>query len=175
MTALFRSACILGLAFMVLTSMARAEDPRDPDSPYGVLAFLAWNHDWNQYHYKTKEDIIRAADLLKSAGIRMVRMDFLWADIEPAKGRFDFKKYDVIVKILRDHDIGILGILEYNPTWSGGSFNDAPDQKLYVRYATQVVKHFKNDVMYWEIWNEPDHQTYWQPQDDMTAYSALLS
>ena len=112
---------------------------------------------------------------MKTAGIRMVRMDFLWADIEPEKGRFDFPKYDRIVKILRDRDIGILGILEYNPTWRGGAFNDAPDQALYILYARQVVRHFKKDVMYWEIWNEPDHQTYWQPQDDMTAYSALLA
>ena len=68
-----------------------------------------------------------------------------------------------------------LAILEYNPTWRGGSFNDAPEKEPYIRYARQVVKHFKKDVMYWEIWNEPDHETYWQPQDDMTAYSALLS
>lgn len=159
---------------MLLNVPVRAEDPRDPDSPYGVLAFLPWNHGWNDYHYPTEQSLIQAADLIRDAGIKTVRMDFLWADIEPQKDRFDFKKYDRIVKILRDRDIGILGILEYNPSWRGGAWNDAPDQTLYVNYARHVVRHFKKDVMYWEIWNEPDHQTYWQPQDDMTAYSALL-
>ena len=84
---------ILGLMALFFSTSARAEDPRDPDSPYGVLAFLPWNHDWNNYHYKTQDDLVRAVDLMKAAGIRMVRMDFLWADMEPAKGRFDFQKY----------------------------------------------------------------------------------
>jgi hypothetical protein len=159
---------------MSLSLPTAAEDPRDPDSPYGVLAFLAWNHDWNNYAYGKKEDLVRAADLMKDAGMKMVRMDFLWADIEPKQGRFDFKRYDLIVKILRERDIGILGILEYNPTWHKGSWNDPPDKALYIKYARRVVSHFKKDVKYWEIWNEPDHKTYWEPQDDMTAYSALL-
>jgi len=165
------------LIFILITSMAQvqAEDPRDADSPYGVLAFLSWDHDWNDYHFHTVEDITRAADLIKKAGIKMVRMDFLWADVEPEKGHFDFQRYERIVKILRDRDISILGLLEYNPSWRGGSFNDAPEQISYIHYARQVVRHFKKDVMFWEIWNEPDHQVYWQPQDDMTAYSQLLA
>jgi len=170
-----RRFCVVAILSFLMTRLpAAAEDPRDPDSPYGVLAFLPWNHDWNNYHFAKPEDIVRAADLMKNAGVKMVRMDFLWADIEPENGRFDFAKYDAIVKILRDRDMGVLGILEYNPLWRGGSYNDAPDQELYIRYAREVVKHFNKDVKYWEIWNEPDHATYWQPQDDLTAYSALL-
>jgi hypothetical protein len=162
MKRLLQAACILGFILPAIPSSIGAQDPRDPDSPYGVLAFLSWDHDWNGFHYSRPDDIIRAADLMKAAGIRMVRMDFLWADLEPEQGHFDFQKYDRIVKVLRDRDMGILGILEYNPLWHEKAFNDAPDQAQYILYARQVVRHFKKDVMYWEIWNEPDHPTYWQ-------------
>ena len=37
------------------------------------------------------------------------------------------------------------------------------------------MKRFKDRVRYWEIWNEPDHPNYWQPQDGLAAYAALLT
>jgi len=40
--------------------------------------------------------------------------------------------------------------------------------------ARAVVKHFKGAVAHWEIWNEPDHPIYWQPQDNLEAYARLL-
>src|SRR5688572_17416330 len=84
-------------------------------SPYGVLAFVAWNHDWNDHHFKYPNDIELAAQRMQDAGIHWVRMDFLWADIEPEPGRHDFERYDGIVAILRKHKLCILGVLEYNP------------------------------------------------------------
>jgi len=163
------------LVFFLLVQPAYpSNDSRDSDSPYGVLGFLIWNHDWNYYHYDTTEKIARAADLMKEAGIEFVRMDFLWVDVEPKPGVFDFAKYDTIVNILHERGIKILGILHYNPSWDNEPWNKAPNPKLYTRYATKTVKHFKDRVKYWEIWNEPDEPEYWMPQDGMKAYSSLL-
>lgn len=150
-----------------------ARKPGIDESPFGVLAFFAWNHDWNFFHYPA-EKVKKAASLMREAGIGWVRMDFLWSDIEPEKGRFSFKKYDEIVNILTASNIRVLGILEYNPDWRGVKWNSAPDPELYVRYACRVADHFKGRVKHWEIWNEPDERTYWEPQDNLKAYSALL-
>jgi hypothetical protein len=149
-----------------------AQDIRDSESPFGVLDFVAWDHDWNR-HYYAGDKVERAGALMKEAGVGFVRMDFLWLDIEPRKGRFDFKKYDRIVDILSKNGIKILGILEYNPSWVT-PWNKAPDHAGYVNYAAKVVEHFKERVKYWEIWNEPDIATYWIPQDDLKTYSVLL-
>jgi len=149
-------------------------DPRDSQSPYGVLDFLMWNHEWNYYHYDTKEKIERAVDMMKDAGIGFVRMDFLWYDIEPVPGHFDFAKYDMIVDIIRKRGISVLGILHYNPSWDNEPWNKAPNIELYTKYACKVVEHFKDRIMYWEIWNEPDEPEYWIPQDEMKTYTALL-
>jgi hypothetical protein len=111
---------------------------------------------------------------MSEAGIGMVRMDFIWLDIEPEKGHFDFSKYDRILKALAAQNIKVLGILEYNPAWRNAAWNAAPVEDDYVAYARATVHHFKKRVKYWEIWNEPDSKTYWLPQDSMEAYSHLL-
>lgn len=151
-----------------------SRDPRDNSSPYGVLAFFAWNHDWNNHHYPSIDTVKRDIDLMTVAGVGFVRTDFLWMDLEPRQGQFDFERFDTIVNALRDAHIGILGTLEYNPVWRNGQWNDPPDPALYEAYTRTVVRHFKDRVRYWEIWNEPDHAAYWSPQDELSAYSALL-
>lgn len=149
------------------------EDKRDSASPFGVLDFLHWSHPWNNYFYDT-EKIYASVALMRQAGIGFVRMDFLWQDIEPVEGHFDFKKYDEIIDILWRYDIKVLGILGYSTPWSGKEWNEPPDILAFAKYARAVVRRYKDKIKYWEIWNEPDHDFYWKPQDDLRAYSVLL-
>src|SRR5581483_6511271 len=55
-------------------------DPRDSPSPFGVLVFLPWYHDWNDHHFGERE-VKRAVDLMAKCGVAWVRMDFLWSDL----------------------------------------------------------------------------------------------
>jgi hypothetical protein len=151
-----------------------AADPRDSSNRFGVLAFLTWNHDWNDHQYDSPEKIESSARLIQEAGAGFVRMDFSWDDLEHEEGKFNFDHQDSIVKTLTDHDLRVLGVLLYNAHWENPQWNSAPDPEKYVRYVRQVVRHYKDRVKYWEIWNEPDHKDYWQPQDQMKAYTALL-
>lgn len=153
--------------------MASLEDVRDSKSPFGVLDFLHWDHEWNGHHY-TPEKAERAVRLMKEAGVGFVRMDFLWDDVEPARGQWNFEKYDRLVGLLTKNNIKILGLLNYNATWTGGDWNTAPDADLFAIYAKAVVNRYKDRVKYWEIWNEPNQSIYWVPQDGMKAYTALL-
>lgn len=148
-------------------------DTRDTASPFGVLDFLAWNHDWNKNHYSDAQ-VEQAAKMMKDAGVAIVRLDFLWADVEPEQGKFDFSRTDRIVDVLTKNDIKILGLLNYNAGWAAKEWNRAPDPELFTNYATRVVKRYKGKVKYWEVWNEPDDKLYWQPQDYMKSYTALL-
>ena len=147
------------------------------ENPFGVLEFLHWSHPWNHYKYADKKDLVKAAELMQEAGIGIVRMDFLWQDIEPKKGERNFEKYDYIVELLSAHKIKILGLLDYSVEWASasGKWNCAPqDFKEFVEYATAVAKRYKGRITYWEIWNEPDSSTYWEPQDGLKSYCALL-
>jgi polysaccharide biosynthesis protein PslG len=163
------------LAFLTLAPAVStaADDPRDTDSPFGVLDFLQWDSAQFHHHYDL-DKVERAAAMMEEAGVGMVRMDILWADVEPQKGTFVFAKYDKILDALDRHHIKVLAILEYNPNWRKDEWNAAPIVDDYLAYASTTVAHFKDHIRYWEIWNEPDSKTYWEPQDDMTAYSRLL-
>jgi hypothetical protein len=142
-----------------------------------MLEFLHWNHDWNCYKYSSKKDLEKAVNLMKEAGAGWVRMDFLWQDIEPAAGDFNFEKYDMIVDLLNKNDIKILGILNYSADWASScrQWNCPPEyNELFVKYAVKTAEHFKGRVKYWEVWNEPDSPTYWRDQDGLKSYCILL-
>lgn len=148
-------------------------DPRDNGSPFGVLDFVSWDHDWNDHHYGD-DRVTRAAALMREAGVGFVRMDFLWSDIEPEPGRFEWGRYERILSTLRGQGLSQMGVLAYSPSWRSGHWNQPPDILSYVRYAREVVRRFKDRVRHWQIWNEPDHEEYWKPQDDLRAYLRLL-
>lgn len=147
------------------------------ESPFGVLEFLHWNHDWNGYKYSTNEELEKIAKLMKEAGVDFVRMDFLWGDIEPCEGSFDFEKYDTIVNIMAENKINILGILDYTAPWAAEDcdWNSPPmENKLFVAFAIRVINRYKDKIKYWEVWNEPDSGVYWKKQDALKSYVVLL-
>ncbi len=144
---------------------------------FGVLEFLHWNHQWNNYKYPAKEDLEKAVALMKEVGVGWVRLDFLWEDIEPRQGEFRFTKYDYIVDLLSKNGIKILGLLNYAASWASpsGMWNDpALDNRFFVEYAQAVVSRYKDRIKYWEVWNEPDSHIYWAKQDGLKSYSLLL-
>ncbi len=177
-----RLIAAIGIIIFLAADFACAEQTTEKNmprasSPFGVLEFLHWNHPWNSFKYRSPEDYEKAILLMKEAGAGFVRVDFLWSDIEPKKGEFDFSKYDLFVDLLDKNGIGILGILNYSADWASacGKWNCPPaDTSLFVSYAREVIKRYKDKVKYWEVWNEPDSGTYWQPQDGMKAYGKLL-
>ncbi len=148
-------------------------DARDSKSPFGILDFLVWDDDWNRHHYSFPK-VEKAVPLMKEAGVGFIRMDFLWEDIEPKKGEFSFDKYDRLVDLLDKNDIKILGLLHYNVSWNSAHWFDPPDPDLFANYARRVVARYKSRVKYWELWNEPNVDIYWKPQDGMKRYTALL-
>lgn len=156
---------------------AGAEVNSVKNNPFGVLEFLQWDHDWNSHQYASEEQLLKAVRMMKNAGVGMVRMDFLWQDIEPERGCFDFAKYDRIVDILNANGIGILGILDYAADWASPekAWNVPPaDNSAFIAFARATAGRYKGRVRYWEVWNEPDSPVYWKAQDGLVAYSGLL-
>ncbi len=147
-------------------------------NPFGALAFLNWDHQWNYFAYKGK-NLDQAIASIKKAGITFVRVDFSWGDIEMEQGKLNFEKYDRMVKLLSDNNIRILAIFSYCAGWASSSPDylwcfPPKENKFFTDYVTAVVKRYKNKVKYWEVWNEPDSRTYWRPQDMLVSYATLL-
>src|SRR6266480_1285581 len=113
--------------------------------------------------------------MIADAGFRWVRMDFVWADTEAARGSYDFSAYDRLLESLRPFDIGALLILDYaNPLYDHG----APPQtegarRAFADWAAAAARHFAGHRVIWEIYNEPNNKMFWRPQPDVNEYVAL--
>ena len=92
-----------------------------------------------------------------------------WAASEPEKGKWKF--YDGQVARVRAAGLEILGEFLRVPVWATvaekgtqayalgvGPFRDVGEFEEYVR---TVVSHYKAEIHYWEIWNEPYGSGFW--------------
>jgi hypothetical protein len=149
------------------------------NSPFGLLAFLSWNHDWNNFYFN-EPTLIKAAAQLRDLGVGFVRMDILWSDIDRGVRRYDLSRYDRIIEILREHEVQVLGLLHYNKIYEENGrevWNRPPDSnEEFADYAAAVADRYKSWIKHWEIWNEPNHPVYWDaPKDGLKRYATLLS
>lgn len=138
----------------------------------------------------------RFVRLLKIAGATMVRDTLEWEAIEPTKGKWDeaaWAKYTDFYKLLRAAHITPLWILQNSPTWASiqttpplfgqgpncrapyGCLGDPPARRYipeFVRFAKEAVK--RMPAAQFEVWNEPNLKTAWQPYDPDPVYFTRL-
>lgn len=112
---------------------------------------------------------------IREAGIKIVRMDLLWSDIEKQRGIYDFSKYDKLVKSMNENNIKILFILDYaNPLYDNNLSPYSNDgRRAFANFAKQAVGHYKNKQIIWEIWNEPN-VAFWKPMSNSNNYFKLV-
>ncbi len=155
--------------------------PNIPPWKYGVTAHLERRR---AGYYPTLQDVTRAAVSMQGGGIQAVRIDFNWDMLNPTENQWSFDDYDAMVRIVREHKVDILAILDYTSWWAS-SAQDSNDWRVrlyseprnyydFARFAYEVVRHYKNDVHVWEIWNEPNTAGFWKPQPNAAHYTQLL-
>lgn len=112
----------------------------------------------------------------RDAGVKLLRRDFIWGDIEPSKGNFVFDDYDAMVNDGLGYGAEFIGILTYAPAWAqtitGSDSSIVPED--FARFVSETVSHFSGRVRRWEVWNEPNLPSFWRPEPDPAAYGALL-
>ncbi|SDD50428.1 Endo-1,4-beta-xylanase, GH35 family [Paenibacillus sp. UNCCL117] len=123
-------------------------------------------------------------DILKKAGVKVIRDEMQWHKVEKAKGVFDFTRHDTWINELAAQDFRIIGILSYNnPLYNGKSgvsqgekYAPATQEEMdaFLTYVTKTVEHYKGKVDTFEIWNEPNITGFWKPTPDAVAYSDLV-
>lgn len=98
---------------------------------------------------------------IQESGIKIVRKDLFWNSVEQSKYIFDFSNYDKLVEGLEERGIRILFILCYGNSIYLEPENTSEGRRSYARYAAEAVKHFKGRNVWWEIWNEPNIEHFW--------------
>ena len=113
--------------------------------------------------------------MLSEAGFRWVRMDLKWDATEKERDRYDFASYDRLMAALEPYNIHALFILDYgNPLYDNG----APPRteiarQAFARWAVAAAKHYAGRGAIWEVYNEPNHATFWPPRPNSQEYVAL--
>jgi hypothetical protein len=113
--------------------------------------------------------------MLAAGGFRWVRMDLVWSATERERGRYDFSAYDRLLAALDEHRIRTLFILDYSNRLYEADRSVATEEgrRAYARWAAAAVARYQGKGILWEIWNEPNHRGFWQPEPNVRDYAAM--
>lgn len=107
-----------------------------------------------------------------------VRQDLNWAFVEKVKGVYDFSAYLAIVQKYAAVGMRVCFPLVYgNPIYTdkpetyGPTTQEAID--AYAKFCAAAVRALKGHGILWEIWNEPDDETFWKPVSNV-SYALLV-
>ena len=135
----------------------------DADSVFATHAIL-----YNPYY----------PELAAQMGMRWTRLwggnisnAALWRAVEPEPG--EFRWYDDQIALARGHRLNILGLLGGRiPAWvepDPAKWSE-DDLSAWSRYVYETVSHYREQIKFWEVWNEP----YWTFRADAKPYVRLL-
>ncbi len=113
-------------------------------------------------------------DGLAALGVRWVRMDLFWSQVERQKGHYDFSAYDALVDGLAARGIAPLFILDYgNDLYQEGAPRTPEARAAFVRFAVAAAQRYRARRVIWELWNEPNLDQFWRPRADVQQYLEL--
>ncbi len=119
------------------------------------------------------------AALVSACGIRWERLwnehELLWYQVEPQRGKWDFRSADRAIDGAVNRGIRLLATLGYGPAWAVEEPTITPEnEKMFStsvgtykpkdlaawdNYVQTVATRYRDKIDHWEIWNEVD----WMP------------
>jgi len=112
------------------------------------------------------------------AGIRWVRVDFVWPFVEPEQDRFDWRLYDALVEDLESRGLRIYATLQSTPEWAtdGAPFSGVPrDPADWRDLCYRAAARYRGRVHAWGFWNEPNNDRFWDGSWDQYVDDILLA
>jgi hypothetical protein len=129
-----------------------------PGSPLGVV----WGFLYGYLNVKPEQFMPQARQL----GAGITRVAFFWNQIEPQKGKYDWRSVDAFVDQLHSPDEGLISLFS-SSQWAverpSALLPPAPAKNLddYHRFILDLVKHCNGRVRYWQNDGEPNSPIYW--------------
>ena len=197
-----RSATAVALAVVALAAAAAAPAPASATAPAPASAgrtapLIAFAGGF--VRGRTEAQRTASYRRLRAMGVRAIRMDFRWIEVEPVGAPlhdYRWRALDAEVRAIRRAGLKILGILDYgHPDYSraGGEayrrgqkgappfgvgdpqYYPVDDPRSFARYASAVARRYRGQVIGWEVWNEETGGwRVWEPKEDPVAYGKLL-
>ncbi len=113
-------------------------------------------------------------ELLAKGGFRYTRSVLAWGETETAPGKYDFSKYEGLLRDLKVKGIRPIFCLSgSNSGYQVGAPTMPEARAAFARWAGEAAMRFKGEEIVWEIWNEPNTEQSWKPSPSPTDYSLL--
>lgn len=132
-----------------------------PSLTYGIHTFFWW--------HPTYRNI--GLDHINMMQFTHIRQVFAWRDIEPVQAplddplRYRWDEADAMVADVRAKDVNIVARLSLAPDWAirtETSYEEAPfDVARYEDYCRAVATRYTDDIVAYQIWNEPNLSVEW--------------
>jgi hypothetical protein len=116
-------------------------------------------------------------DRLDDLGVKVVRLNVMWSEVEARKGKDDWSTYDPVVNGLKAHRIETVLTLYTTPAWANGGrpINWAPTNgATFAAFARRAALRYPW-VKRWLIWNEPNQRRWLQPTSPAVYVTRLLN
>ncbi len=144
-----------------------------PTGAYGIASNLA---------RVPASQLGKRVDDLKVLGVTWIRYDIEWSNIQyQGPDQYDWSSYDRVVQAVSARGIQSLLVISYTPAWarrsecSGTSMCAPNDPAAYAAFTAAVASRYKGyGVHSYEIWNEPNNASYFQPAANPALYTAML-
>lgn len=131
--------------------------------------------------YLTGADLGARLDAYARLGVQWARFQLIWANVQRSSpNEWSWSSTDAVVAGLEARGIRPLAVLGTTPPWASrvtgcqvdtcGPTN--PEQ--FATFAATAAARYAGRVQAWEVWNEPNIDTFYKPSPDPVAYAALL-
>ena len=163
----------------------------EADSAFGIQQSYGLRYvegRWNDSRFRP-ENIRRDARVMSWAGAKWFRLWLPWEYIESKPGVYEWDMLDACVEILREYGFHIMACLYDTPMWASADPQKTSRTSLtwtvyrkwvphdfpkWGKFVGAVAERYKDEINYYQIWNEPDTPGYFQPFPRPDLYVKLL-
>ena len=124
--------------------------------------------------------IARTLEMVREMGASWIVEYFPWGYYEPEPGRYSWEHPDMVVQFARHEGLTVIARLGFVPQWARPrdttpTYLDASHFDAFARFAAAFARHYREDVHYIIVWNEPNLSQEWGYRPvDPRAYTDLL-
>lgn len=103
--------------------------------------------------------------------LRLWDTETTWADIEPVKGQFDWRKLERQIQTAQITDARVMLVLGGTPAWAGDGSRQSPPTNIadWRNYVKTVACRLGPSISAYEIWNEANLTTFWKGTPEQMA------
>lgn len=108
------------------------------------------------------------AEACRTVGIRFIRDGFGIGWIQPVPGYWNYRFFDSVIDFMQEHGLQVQLVLHGSAAWANKKprkdekkpHAGMPRPEVWKAYCDEIFRHYGGRIKAFEIWNEPDLETF---------------